>query len=90
MVDYFVVLTNLRIMVVSQNGFYGFFYSKTTLMNPKKHPDSCPTLDLVSNSSSLRLKIILGWVTSQCSEMIYEAHLLEHNAALYAALICKA
>jgi hypothetical protein len=59
-------------------------------MNPKNHPDSCPTLDLTSNSSSFRLKFILGWVTSQCSEMIYEAHLLENNAALYAPLICKA
>jgi hypothetical protein len=78
-------------MVVSHNRFYGLGGGgEITLMNPKNHPNNCPTLDLTSNSSSFRLKIVLGWVTSQCSEMIYEAHLLENNAALYAALICKA
>ncbi len=91
MFDSFIVLINLRIMVVSlSTGSMVFFCGKITLMNPNKHPHNCPTLDLTSNSSSFRLKIILGWVTSQCSEMKYEAHLLENNAALYAALICKA
>jgi hypothetical protein len=38
MIDYFIGLINLRIMVVSLNRFYGFFFSgKITLMNPKKH-----------------------------------------------------
>jgi hypothetical protein len=37
-----------------------FVFGKITLMNPKNNPDSCPTLDLTSNSSSFRLEIHFG------------------------------
>jgi len=37
-----------------------FVFGEITLMNPKNHPDSCPTLDLTSNSSSFRLEIHFG------------------------------